>query len=203
MSDGEFNENWFKVLNRKLVVMVDIDDCLMPWAEQVHLKCIEAGLAKPGSTWTQWGMYEDYGCTKEQWLEVVNAQVVHGGIYHSPPYPGAIEALRKLEAAGAEIHLVTARGFFAFAEEIRGWTHDWVETFNVPGQLSFFHHKEVKAREIGATHAIDDGIHNAIALLNEGVDVYLMNQPHNLAEEFDPYRRVDSVSEFVERILNG
>ena len=182
-------------------VIFDIDDCLMPWAEEVHLKCIEAGLAEEGSTWTQWNMWKDYGCTMEQWLEVVDSLVVENGIYHAPPYPGVIESTQKLQRLGHEIHLVTARGFFAHAEQIRAWTLDWVNTFNIPGRLWFAQNKGVVAKNLEITHAIDDRIENVYSMMNAGVDVYLMNQPHNIDEHFDPYRRVNSVPEFVERIL--
>lgn len=184
-----------------MVVIFDIDDCLMPWAETVHLKCIEAGLAKSDHLWTSWNMYEDYGCTREQWLEVVNAQVVHGGIYHQPPYPGVLEAIDDLWQTGAEIHLVTARGFFDHAEQIRAWTEDWVTTNYIPGRLHFAKDKGRVAKEIGATHAIDDALHNVEDLVKAGVDTYLMTQPHNRNVYYREDRRVPNVKTFVERIL--
>lgn len=183
------------------VVMFDIDDCLMPWAETVHLACIEAGLAKPNSTWTQWSMYDDYGCTKEAWLEVVNGLVLPGGIYHQPPYPGVLEAIDDVWQAGHQIHLVTARGFFDHAEQIRAWTEDWVTTNYIPGRLTFAKDKGRVAKEIRATHAIDDGMHNVQDLVKAGVDTYLLTQPHNATLYFREDRRVASVRQFVDRIL--
>lgn len=185
------------------VVIFDIDDCLMPWAETVHLKCVEAGLAKKDISWTQWSMWLDYGCTKEEWLEVVNQQVVPDGIYHQPPYPGVLEAIDDLWVTGAEIHLVTARGFFDHAEQIRQWTTDWVAANLIPGRLHFAKDKGRVAKEIEATHAIDDAIHNVTELVAAGVDTYLMTQPHNRDVYFRPDRRVASVPQFVDRILNG
>lgn len=184
-----------------MVVMFDIDDCLMPWAETVHLKCIEAGIAEPNSAWTQWSMWEDYGCTKQQWLDVVNAQVVEGGVYHQHPYPGVLEAIDDVWQAGHEIHLVTTRGFFDHAEQIRTWTEDWVRTFLIPGRLHFAKDKGRVAKELGATHAIDDGMHNVQDLVAAGVDAYLLTQPHNRDLYFREDRRVPNVPTFVERIL--
>lgn len=184
-----------------LVVIFDIDDCLMPWAETVHLKCIEAGIAEPNSTWTRWNMYEDWGRTRDEWLAVVNTLVVPDGIYHQPPYPGVLEALDDLWQAGGEIHLVTARGFFDHAEQIRAWTEEWVETFYIPGRLHFAQDKGRVALEIGATHAIDDRLDNVKDLKKAGVDAYLMTQPHNATLWYDPNKRVPNVPTFVERIL--
>lgn len=184
-------------------VIFDIDDVLIPWAETAHQACMTAGLV-PGhvTTWTQWGMWEDYGCTKDQWLEVINAMTKEGGVYHAPPYPGAVEAMQKLVDAGHDAFLVTARGFFANADLIRQWTYEWVETFKVPGILYFAReNKGEVAAEIGATHGIDDRRENVVSLLGAGVDAYLMNQPHNLSWDYVADRRVNSVAEFVERIL--
>lgn len=189
--------------DEKKTVIFDIDDCLMPWAEAVHLACIEAGLAEKGTTWTNWSMWEDYGCTREEWLEVVNGLVVPGGIYHAPPYPGAAEAVRDLYRHGHTIHLVTARGFFDHAEQIRLWTADWIQTFRIPGKLWFARDKGRVAALVKATHAVDDNIGNVTALKAAGADAYLINQPHNATAEWDPEKRVDSVAEFVERILDN
>lgn len=186
-----------------MIVIFDIDDCLMPWAEKVHEACILAGLAKEDTLWTQWSMWQDYGCTKEQWLEVVNSLVKEGGIYHAEPYPGVVESVQKLTKLGHEVHLVTARGFFDHAQQIRDWTVDWIETFQIPGTLWFAQDKGEIAQNIAATHAIDDRIDNCEDMWHVGVQAYLMNQPHNLLEPVDDDYRVNSVPEFVEKILHG
>lgn len=184
-----------------MVVIVDIDDVLMPWAEQVHLACVEAGLNPNNRDWTRWEMWEDYGCTLEEWRDVVNSLVVHNGIYHSPPYPGAVEALRRLENEGHQIHLVTARGFHDHAEQIRTWTKDWIRTFDVPGQLWFAKNKGEIAQKLDATHGIDDRFENYVDLVNVGVQTYLKNQPHNASAPVSEFGRVDSIAEFVDKIL--
>lgn len=184
-----------------MIVIVDIDDVIMPWAAQVHQACLDAGLNPEGKTWTQWNMWEDYGCNKDQWVEVVGSLAVAGGLYHSQPYPGAVEALWRLHDAGHEIHLVTARGFHNNALQIREWTHEWVYDNNIPGKLTFAEDKGEVAKKIGATHAIDDRVENAEAMQKAGVDVYLVSQPHNFSRYWNEARRVDSLSEFVDRIL--
>jgi hypothetical protein len=190
------------------VVIEDIDDVQLPWAQRVHDACVSAGLAELDSTWTQWHMWEDYGCTKNEWLHIVDSLVVPGGVYHGEPYPGVVEANDKLLAAGVDLHFVTARGFFAHSQQIREWTREWVNRV-YPGRkitLWFAQDKGRIAKQIGATHAIDDSIPNVIDLWEEGVETYLMNQPHNLGDQYftpdHPYR-VNSVNEFVERILHG
>lgn len=208
MSDGELNENWLRILTPPKVVIIDIDDVQLPWAQRVHEACVSAGLAQLDSTWTQWHMWEDYGCTKGDWLHIVDSLVIPGGVYHGEPYPGVVEAIKLLCNSGAQVHFVTARGFFAHSASIREWTREWVIKHypDLPISLWFAQDKGRIAKLIGATHALDDSIPNVIDLMEEGVDTYLMNQPHNAADSYftpDHHHRVNSVNEFVERILNG
>lgn len=191
-----------------MIVIFDIDDVCMPWASTVHQKCVEAGLTDL-PTHTQWKMYENYvmkdgtPATLEQWLEVVNAQVVPGGLYHQPPYPDVIPAIEELTRRGHEAHFVTARGFMSHAEQIRNWTIDWAVQYfeHTNAQLHFAQDKGRVALEIGATHAIDDRIENVRDTDEVGVTSYLMNQPHNVNDEWP--LRTDSVADFVKEILHG
>lgn len=192
------------------VVVFDIDDVLIPWAATVHQECIKQGIAPSDSTWTKWEMWEDWpGTEKSQWTRVVDSLVVPNSLYHQPPYPGAREALVKLHNSGSKISFVTARGFFAHAEEIRAWTMEWVEKYfgdllYTKRDLWFAQDKGDVANIIGATHAIDDRFDNVLGLQRAGVDAYLMNQPHNKSVTVMPDdHRVDNVGEFVERILSA
>jgi hypothetical protein len=198
-------------MSDKMTVILDIDDVCIPWASKVHEECVKAGLTDLPSH-TEWQMYKSYvlqdgtPCTLEQWLEVVDAQVVPGGIYHQPPYSGVVDAVERLASAGAEVHFVTARGFFAHSDEIKTWTFEWARKYfrHIPYSLTFAQDKGRVALEIGATHGIDDRIDNVLEMADAGVDAYLMNQPHNVKESWPASRRVGSVSQFVDRILaNG
>jgi hypothetical protein len=189
------------VTARELVVIEDIDDVQLPWAQRIHEACVSAGLAELDSTWTQWHMWEDYGCSQEEWNEIVSSLAVPGSVYHGDPYPGVVEANDLMLAAGVDLHFVTARGFHAHSQQIRDRVY--------PGRkitLWFAQDKGRVGKQIGATHAIDDSVPNIIDLWEEGVEAYLMNQPHNLGDRYftpdHPYR-VNSVNEFAERILHG
>lgn len=178
-------------------ILVDIDDTLMPWFEPVDVHCrARLGLTEPAR---QWKMHEDYGVPLERWLELVSELVVPDGLYHTPPYPGDVEAMRTAYFEGGwEFYLVTARGFMDHAEQIREWTTDWVEEWAVPGELIFAKDKDRVAIEKGIPWAVDDGAHNYDMLDAAGVNVYLRNQPHNQdRDDIPPHRRVDSVAEFL------
>lgn len=189
------------MLGRKLTVVFDIDDVLIPIAAKIHEASNAAGLNPHNKPMTQWNMYLDYGCTADEWYDVFASLAVPDGMYHGPPYPGVCSSLAALAAGCHDIHLVTARGFHAHADEIRQWTREWKEHWNLPGTLHFSHSKGQLAQALGATHAIDDAYHNVVDLEKHGVETYLRNQPHNQNVGWPTSRRVDHVHEFVERIM--
>lgn len=186
---------------RSFEIMVDVDDVLMPWADEIHRRCHLAGLHDGTKPWKTWHMWEDYGCSKEAWLDVVDAATIDG-LYHTPPVPGSVEGIRRLYWEGHGIRVVTARGFMAHAEEIRRWTEEYLEEWAIPHHSLTFAHDKVDAQvELGVhfDFAIDDGVHNYEALDSAGVAVYLQDRPHN--QTFDAERRVQSVGDFVDIVL--
>lgn len=182
-------------------IMVDIDDVTMPWAETVHNKCGELGLHDGTVKWASWHMWEDYGCTKEQWQDAVIAATYDGLYTATDPFPGAVEAINGLLWSGHRVHIVTARGFMENSDQIRLWTPEWFAKFGIGySTLTFAKDKVEAMRQLGITFdfAIDDGIHNYDRLHGAGVPTWLMTQPHNLAH--DAERRVNSLWEFAQII---
>ncbi len=183
------------------VIMVDIDDTLLPMAAKLHERAFEMGLHDGTETALRvWHGHEQYGCSREAWGDVFASLAADGFYTTVHPYPGAIEAVRAAWWDGDEIHLVTARGFMEHGEEIRRWTEEWLRDFGVPGELHFAQDKARIAGLVRATHGVDDGYHNWKDLQGAGVSAYLVNQPHNENDPVPNSRRVDSVVEFFDRI---
>lgn len=184
----------------RLSIGVDIDDVISPWYDPAHDACVAAGIAGADRPET-WYPYREYpNCTKEAWLEVLANATINGPLYTLPPFEGAVEALRRLYWEGHYIHLVTARstGDWPHGDRLREITREWVAEFAVPHHtLTFSHDKTV----IPCDFFIEDNITNYDALDNMGVEVYLLNQRHNQHTRPDIRRRVDSVTEFVDIIL--
>lgn len=197
----DFANEWGRRLSaprRPLHLMIDIDDVLFPWADGIHQRCQDYGL-HDGIPYTGWHMWEDYGVDKEDWIEVVT-RATHDGFYLEPPIPGAVESLRGL-AKDHYVHLVTARGFMRLGDQIREWTRQWVERYNVPHVTLTFAKDKVQAQhDLGVQFdvAVDDGPHNYEALDSAGVLVYLHDQPHN--RHLDIERRIHSMGEFAHRV---
>lgn len=185
-------------------VMSDIDDVLFPLAAKLHSKAHELGLHdNTQAALRVWHGYEQYGCTKEAWNEVFDALHAEDWYLTAQPVPGTVEALRRIAWEGHQISLVTARGFMGRAEEIRRWTQEWVEEFAIPGTVTFARDKVAAQAELGKfDFAIDDGYHNFLALLKDGVNVFLQDQPHNDEELVPVGRRVYSVDEFADIVLD-
>lgn len=181
-------------------LMIDIDDTAMPWFSTVDAHCRER-LGPDTPPARRWAMHEDYQIELSHWVALVDELCVPDGLYHTAPYPGVAEIVRALAWEGHRIFWVTARGFMANAEQIREWTSEWLEEWALPGMLIFAKDKDRVALELEIDHAIDDGYHNFQMLDAAGIDVTLMNQPHNADAPVPPERRVDSVAEWGARFL--
>lgn len=182
-------------------IMIDIDDVMMPWAETVHNKCGDLGLHDGSVKWASWHMWEDYGCTKEQWQDAVIAATYDGLYTATDPFPGVVDAINSLIWSGHRVHVVTARGFMENGSNIRTWTLEWLQRYGIGHHSLTFAKDKVEAmNELGVVFdfAIDDGVHNYDRLHGAGVPVWLMTQPHNVLHGAE--RRVASLWEFSQII---
>lgn len=184
-------------------VMVDIDDVIAPWFVSVDERCAEAwdpeGKLGPCNVWSMW---EHYGRTQEEWGSVVESAISHGLYTTVDPIPGSVEGLNRLRWFGHRVHMVTARGFMANAQNIRRWTPEYLQRFGAGYDTLTFAKDKVKAQAaLGLTYdyAIDDGGHNYDALADAGVNVYLCKAPHN--GEHRASQRVDSLWDFANLVL--
>lgn len=174
---------------------VDIDDVLFPWYEKAHQACVDAGITN-GVQPTTWSPHEEYGCTAQDWFDVLEEATLNGSLYSGPPYLGAVDALWRLQNAGHTIHLITARGFFVFGDLIREQTIEWLEHHDVPhDSLTFSQDKTAIPVDV----FIDDSAKNCAALVAAGVRTFMVNQPHNTHADHE--LRVDHICEFVDQIL--
>lgn len=182
-------------MSASLRIGVDIDDVVYPWYATAHAISEAAGITN-GNEPTSWAPFDQYGCTDQEWYDVLAEATLNGALYMQRPIPGAIEALERLHGAGHTIHLVTARGFLTHGTEIRLQTVEWLEALNVPHDtLTFSKRKAV----VPTDFFIDDSEKNVLELANHGVRTYMMNQPHNQHVDY-PFR-VNHISEFVDEVL--
>ncbi len=181
-------------------VGIDVDDVLYPWYKQAHQACISAGITN-GVTPTKWAVHEDYGCSLEEWVEALSEATLDGTLYHGEPYPGAVEALERIKAAGHTIHLVTARGLLQHGTLIKEHTYRWVADHlsHVVDSLTFSKDKTV----VPVDTFLDDNLGNYERLVQHGVPAWLLTQPWNAVAGDGLVFRVSSVGEFADLVISG
>lgn len=195
---------------RKFKVGFDIDDVLFPWYLRAHDACVVAGITN-GVEPATWRPYEEYGCTKEQWLAALDVVTLNGDLLlNSGPDEDAARALRSLIFDGHEIHLITARGFLNQGALIKRHTIRWLERYAIPYKtLSFTRDKGPRAAELGLDFFIDDNeqnfrdVQNALRvwrLANLTPAVFLLDRPWNQGAITFPRERVSSVQQYVDII---
>lgn len=184
-------------------LMVDVDDVIFPLLDSIHERARRAGL-HDGSAKIAWRGWESYRlpngepCPEQVFWDLWSEFALDGGYIHTPPIQEAAQALRWLHWEGHTIHLVTARGFMAHADDIRRWTQEWVEEFAIPHHTLTFERDKPAAQEalgVKFDFAIDDSPKNIAALTAAGVEAYLLDHEHNEADE--EHRRVPDLWEWA------
>jgi FMN phosphatase YigB (HAD superfamily) len=205
-----------KIIDKPLDIMFDYDDVVFPTMYSIHDLAREAGLhnGDVDPQWKGWTVYrlpDGTPCPPEVYWDLWSDFALAGGYTDTPPIPEAAEAMRELYFAGHRIHIVTARGFMAHAQDIRRWTLEHIEDFGIPWHTLTFAQDKV-AGMIDALggweppdarpsfdYAIDDSPKNVFNLRNAGIKAYLLDHAHNLNHEGD-MPRVSSVPEFAKII---
>lgn len=179
-------------------IMLDVDDVTMPWSEPIRDEAVSLGLIPPGSVWSSWTPWIDWGIREQDWFRILTSANRKGLYTKTAPYPDAVSALNLLAWHGHNIHVVTARR----GKNIESITPAWFEDHGIGYKsMNFVQNKVLAESIIGVEfdYAIDDGPHNYIDLDQAGINVYLMDQPHN--RSMDGARRVQSLTEFANIIL--
>lgn len=195
-------------MTKKLDLMVDIDEVIFPMMETIHLRAQGKGLhdGTAKMAWAGWVNYrlpDGQPCPEDVYWDLWAEFALEGGYLHTEPIPGAVEALRWLSWEGHNIHLVTARGFMANAENIRNWTPRWIAEFAVPHKTLTFARDKVAAQEtlgVQFDSAIDDGPKNWTALTDAGIPAFLQHHEHNADFTVPRDRRVDTLWEWAYRL---
>lgn len=181
-------------------VGIDIDGVLYPfwielkrWLANQHYPALE----KVGVP-THWHFYKDWGMTEEQFDNECHNAVNYGNVFWSgDPYPGAREALLRLQKAGHEIVLITNR-FYGKPGISEKATEYWLRSHQIPyDELHLVRDKTtVQPRP---DYFIDDAAHNVEAMRDVDVYAVLCERPWN---NIHPGERM-SLAEFVDLVITS
>lgn len=175
-------------------VGLDLDGCVYDfvdsfrrWLRRVS-PIVNPSLPEPD----RWNMHECWGMEFDEWMNHFRRGVKRGVIFGSgDPYPGALEALRRLRGAGHTLHIVTDR-FLPGAQES---TVRWLERHAIPHDtLTFSADKTI----VRCDAFIDDKPAHVRALEFAGVPAALMDQPWN--QEADDLFRVQDWAHFEKMV---
>lgn len=178
----------------------DIDDILLHTYPALHAVAEREGLTN-GVSPSTWYPYEEYGCTRERWVDALNKAAREGYLYRDiPPDEDALRAMRELYFDGHEIHLITARGFLGEAEIIAEHTEGWLIEHGVPHKtLTYSQTKGQDALRLGLDFFIDDNERNWLDVGVMACASYLLDRPWNRDTEAGSFR-VQSVREYADII---
>lgn len=182
---------------RPLRVGIDLDGVCYDFVASLQQYLLTRDLDPQQLTDAQrWEFYEDWGLSLEEFLDACHRGVDAGVVFsHGSPFPGTVAALRRLQDAGHELHVVTDRSFGAPGAS-RQATEAWLARHGVPHtSLTISADKTVADVEL----FIEDRVENYRALDAAGVEVYLLDRPWNQHET--TARRVASLDEFADRVI--
>lgn len=186
----------------------DYDEPIFTWYDYAHDVSVREGLADPqGEPPTEWDPTTTYGCTLDDWYDVLNREVLKGndGMYAWPVNPDVVKMMRYMYATGRyEIHLITARGHFgSYGDDIKRLTQSQIIREGIPyDSLTFTEDKGREIRLRGLNYFLDDRDKYFTEAEEAGAEAYLLDERWNRDFEAPPGRRVASTEEYIRRIMN-
>lgn len=181
--------------------ILDLDGVINPWVGPFHpyMLAHELFLATAHtyemSDWNEWHHYRNYGIVDPDFVKMLQDFAREGRFTSGPPFEGTPEAVRRLHDGGVSIHVVTDRPPFVLDETVA-----WLKTYDIPfDSVEIGRDKTVFMRRGPAPYfGIDDRVENVQALVDAGVQAYLLTAPWN---EHANLPRVNTVDEYVDIVL--
>lgn len=184
----------------------DYDEPIFKWYDLAHKASLEAGIALPEHEPTSWAPHETYGCTLDEWVKVLDDEVLKGdgGMYAAPLDEITKWQLHRLADVGIENHIVSARGSFGeLGDRVKELTLRQIEREGLPvASVNFAKDKVPIVNKLGLDYFVDDAPHNYEALVRgTNARVFLLDERWNQDLVVPAGMRLYSVEEYVDLIL--
>lgn len=178
----------------------DSDGVLDTFGDGVHDALVARGLGhlwKSGPTPKSfWNFYEDWGWNFAQFKELVDWGVDHGYIFAGHWRPHAIESVNRIAHLGHEVIIITDR---SWGSDPRNSQRNTIEAFARAGMWYDELHFTADKTSVPVDIMVEDKWDNFVALMNKGVETYLINRAWN--EQYgDHPNRIDSVKDYADII---
>lgn len=172
------------------LICVDMDDVISDLTKWIATLAEARGAAPAGKH--TWDMLEAH---KDDFYR-------SGRFREMPPVEGAPEGMRALKGMGYKLVIVTARPQWQY-RRLYADTLEWLDQYGVPHDHVLFNKDKVEAVHQHLAPAwplafIEDHSRNAASLVEAGIEVLLLDKPHNQdALANSKLRRVASWDEIV------
>ncbi len=148
-----------------------------------------------------------WGGTKEEWEAKLDEFFSAKNVKYLNPIAGSIPAMGALKKAGHELYVITARGDsdieatelwlkLHFPDAFKG-VHYGCARANDPSKIRS---KPQMCKELGIELMIDEHLSNARQCADEGIRVFLFDQPWNQRELPEGVERVHTWEEIVKKL---
>lgn len=181
-------------------VGLDLDGCMYPF---ITGYCRKYGPPEAShDEWNEYAYYRTWGITDEQFKGHLKSGALWKGLYdEEAPYVGVIGAWARLKELPVKTHVITYR-----PREAWGPTIKWLEAFAMqPDSLHFSSDKTILRAVAGpdAKHLImcEDTVAQFEALMDAGIDAWLIDQPWNREIETD--KRLPDFAAFVDEVARA
>lgn len=144
-----------------------------------------------------WDFFRDWGWTGKQFVEECNRAADHGFLFNGPIRDGYYEAIERVASMGHQIVIHTDRPFGSTPEVSEAITVEWFERHGIEYDELWFGADKTSSK---CDFFIDDKLENYDALVEAGINAFLLNRPWNEVEGGDARNRVNSISEYADAI---
>lgn len=177
----------------------DLDGCLYDFGESVRRYLDSIG--RPYG-WKDdhhephhWDFYEYWGMDRHEFAQICHDGADAGYIFCGDTRPGAVEAVERVARLGHEIIIITDRQFGSTPEVSHKNTTEWLAQHGIEyDELVFSANKNAVPTDM----FVEDKLENYDALIDAGVDAYLINRAWNQVPGGDARKRIDDISDYVE-----
>lgn len=183
----------------------DLDGCLYDFGNAVrrYLDSIgrEYGFKDNGPEPHSWNFFEYWGMDRDEFKKVCDDGVDAGYIFSGPARPNAAEAVNRVADGGHEIIIITDR---FFGTQIGGRmnpshaaTIDWLADNGIPYHRIHFSANKLT---VPTDMFVEDKLENYDALVDGGVNAYLIDRPWNQVPGGDARKRIKDIIDYADAI---
>ncbi len=178
----------------------DLDGVLYDFGNSVrrYLNSIgrEYGFKGDAAEPHHWDFYEYWGMERDEFTQICHSGVDAGYIFSGPARDNAAESVRRVAELGHEIVIITDRQFGRVPTNSHRATEEWLAAHGIEyDELWFSADKTIAHTDM----FVEDKLENYDALVNRGVDCYLINRAWNLVPG-DNRKRINDISEYADAV---